>query len=66
LGRAQLPGARGRKPVDEAALAEALVALSRFAAAHGEALESVEVNPFMALPQGGMGVDAVILRRSRT
>ncbi|MBV1799948.1 acetate--CoA ligase family protein [Siccirubricoccus sp. G192] len=65
-GRALLQGARGRQPVDEGALAEALVALSRFAAAHGEALESVEVNPFMALPQGGMGVDAVILRRSRT
>lgn len=63
-GRALLEGARGRRPVDQAALAEAIVALSRFAAAHAATLESAEVNPFIALPQGGLGVDAVILRRA--
>ena len=47
--------------IDAGALADALVALSRFAEAHPGAA-SVEVNPFMALPQGGYGVDAVILR----
>jgi acyl-CoA synthetase (NDP forming) len=62
-GRALLEGARRRPPVDLAALAEAIVALSRFAAAQGEALESAEVNPFIALPAGGVGVDAVILPR---
>ena len=62
-GRALLEGARGRPPVDLAALADALVALSRFAVAHAETVESAEINPFIALPQGGMGVDAVILPR---
>jgi acyl-CoA synthetase (NDP forming) len=56
-----LDGARGRPRADLATLADALVALSRFAEAHPEAA-SVEVNPFIALPQGGYGVDAVILR----
>lgn len=56
-----LDGARGRPKVDLDALADALVALSRFAEAHPEAA-SVEINPFIALPRGGCGVDAVILR----
>jgi acyl-CoA synthetase (NDP forming) len=60
-GFALLDGARGRPKADLHALADALVALSRFAEAHPEA-QSVEVNPFIALPQGGYGVDAVILR----
>jgi acyl-CoA synthetase (NDP forming) len=61
-GRALLDGARGRPPVDKGAIADALVALSRFAAAHAEEVASVEVNPFVALPDGGLGLDAVILR----
>jgi acyl-CoA synthetase (NDP forming) len=60
-GFALLDGARGRPKADLGAIADALVALSRFAMAHPEAA-SVEVNPFIALPQGGYGVDAVILR----
>ena len=61
-GSALLQGARGRPAVDLDALADALVALSRFAVAHAEDVASVEINPFIALPQGGVGVDAVILR----
>jgi hypothetical protein len=61
-GRALLEGARGRPPVDKGAIADALVALSRFALAHAAEVASVEVNPFIALPGGGLGVDAVILR----
>ncbi len=60
-GHRLLAGARGRPAVDEGALAAALVALAGFALAHPE-VASVEVNPFIALPQGGFGVDAVILR----
>ncbi|MDB5373945.1 MAG: hypothetical protein JWP04_2587, partial [Belnapia sp.] len=56
-----LDGARGKPKADLGALAEALVALSRFAEAHPEAA-SIEVNPFIALPEGGHGLDAVILR----
>jgi succinyl-CoA synthetase beta subunit len=45
-----------------AALAEALAAMSRFAAAHRDRLTSVDVNPFVVLPagQGAMALDAVI------
>lgn len=56
-----LDGARGRPQADVGAIADALIALSRFAQAHPEAA-SVEINPFIALPEGGYGVDAVILR----
>ena len=48
--------------MDIDAIADALVALSRFAVAHADDLASVEINPFIALPKGGVGVDAVILR----
>jgi acyl-CoA synthetase (NDP forming) len=59
-GYALLAGARGRPPVDLDALADALVAMSRFAAAHAE-VTSAEINPFIALPQGGVAVDALIM-----
>ena len=55
-----LAGARGKPPADLDALADALVAMSRFAAAHPE-VASAEINPFIALPQGGVAVDALIL-----
>jgi acyl-CoA synthetase (NDP forming) len=55
-----LAGARGKPPADLDALADALVAMSRFAAAHPE-VASAEINPFVALPQGGVAVDALIL-----
>lgn len=61
-GHPLLSGARGREPVDEGAIAEALVALSRFAVAHADSVSDVEINPFIALPRGGFAVDAVILR----
>ncbi len=57
-----LTGARGKPPVDLERLAEAISAVSVFAAAHREEVASVEVNPFIALPKGGCAVDALILR----
>ena len=62
-GSALLRGVRGRPAADEDALADALVALSRFAVAQESSVESAEVNPFIALPRGGLGVDATIVRR---
>lgn len=61
--RAVLDGWRGAPPADIEALAEALVALSRFAAAAGDRLESVDINPFVALPKGkgAMALDAVLV-----
>ena len=59
-GFALLAGARGKPPVDLDALAQAIVALSRFGAAHPQ-VTSAEINPFIALPAGGVAVDALIL-----
>lgn len=55
-----LAGARGRPPADLDALADALVAMSRFGTTHPE-VASVEINPFIAMPKGGVAVDALIL-----
>jgi acyl-CoA synthetase (NDP forming) len=58
-----LEGARGRPPADLAALARALAQLSRFAAAQGPALRSLDINPFLVLPEGrgALALDAVIV-----
>ena len=65
-GARVLEGARGRPRCDIDALAAAVAALSRFAAAHAEVVESVDVNPFVVLPEGegGLAVDALIIERS--
>lgn len=61
-----LRGFRGAPEADETALAEAIVRLSRFAVAAGDALESVELNPFVVLPrgQGALALDAVLQLRT--
>jgi succinyl-CoA synthetase beta subunit len=60
---ALLRGYRGAPRADADALAAAIVRLSEFALAAGDALESVELNPFVVLPQGGgaLALDAVLL-----
>jgi acyl-CoA synthetase (NDP forming) len=55
-----LDGARGRPPLDVAAVAEAVAALSRFAAAHPEVAE-VEINPLLVRRRGVVGLDARIV-----
>jgi acyl-CoA synthetase (NDP forming) len=55
-----LEGARGRPALDLAAAAEAVAALSRFAAAHPEVAE-VEVNPLLVRHEGAVGLDARIV-----
>ena len=60
-GRRVLDGLRGRSPVDRGALAGALVALSRFAAAAGERLEAVDLNPVLALPDRAVALDALVV-----
>jgi acyl-CoA synthetase (NDP forming) len=59
-GFALLAGARGKPPADLDALADAIEAMSRFAAAHPD-VTSAEINPFIALPQGGVAVDALVM-----
>jgi acyl-CoA synthetase (NDP forming) len=52
-----LRGARGRSPLDVAAAASALAALSRVAATHPE-LAELEINPLLVLPAGALALDA--------
>ena len=63
-----LQGVRGRPRCDIAALAAAIAALSRFAVAHAETVDSVDVNPFVVLPEGegGLALDALIVGQSRS
>ena len=59
-GAPLLLGARGRAPVDIAALADMLSRLSAFADAAGPRLRSVDLNPVLAMPNGAFAVDAVV------
>ncbi|MFN0183171.1 MAG: acetate--CoA ligase family protein, partial [Aquabacterium sp.] len=62
-----LAGARGREPVDLDTLAANLVALSELAADAGDTLDSIDINPFMALPArlgGGCALDTVVVGRA--
>lgn len=64
--RQLLAGWRGAPPSDREALADALVKLSEFAAAHAHELAAVDINPLMVRAQG-LGcacLDAVIERRA--
>ena len=64
-GSALLKGARGQPAADLDALYQALAALSRFAYAKKEQIASVDINPFVIMPegQGCLALDAVIAMR---
>jgi hypothetical protein len=59
---------RGALPADIDALAAALARVSQFAAAHADAIESIDINPFLVLPkgQGAIALDALIVPRGRS
>jgi len=61
-----LEGVRGQPPADVDALARALAQLSVFAHANADALETLDVNPFIVLPrgEGAVAVDALIVPRA--
>jgi len=61
-GARLLGGVRGQPAADRGALARALAALSRLAAAHGDRLRSIEANPFLvrADGEGALALDAVV------
>ena len=61
-GAPLLTGARGRPPADIAALARMLARLSAFAVAAGPRLQSIDLNPVLAMPagQGAFALDAVV------
>jgi acetyltransferase len=63
---ALMDGYRGAGPLDREAVVAALVGLGQLAADMKDSIESVDINPFAALPrgEGGMALDGlVILRR---
>ncbi|MEM7500299.1 MAG: acetate--CoA ligase family protein, partial [Pseudomonadota bacterium] len=62
-GKALLEGARGAAPSDIVALSNAVARFSALAAALGDAVESVEINPLRALPEGCVALDALIVRK---
>jgi hypothetical protein len=63
-GAALLGGIRGRPAADVASLAACLYALADFAWQNAATLEEVDLNPIMALPQGCVIVDALIVGRA--
>jgi acetate---CoA ligase (ADP-forming) len=62
-----LEGYRGAPPRDAEAVADALVALGHIAVDLADVIESIDINPFVALPgrQGGLALDALIVLRRR-
>jgi len=60
-----LEGVRGRPPADVDALADALARLSVVAASLGDAVESIDVNPFLVRPkgQGAVALDGLVIPR---
>jgi len=60
-----LEGVRGRPPADLDALAAALARLSVIAAANADAIESIDINPFLvrAKGQGALALDALVIPR---
>lgn len=61
--RRVLDGMRGAPPSDVDALAESIARLSHFAASNKVGLQSVDINPFLVLPdgQGAIALDAVLV-----
>lgn len=62
-GFAMFAGVRGAPPSDVDALARLLSDLSRFAAAHADLIQSIDLNPVRVLPKGHgvMPLDALIV-----
>ncbi|HEX3929851.1 MAG TPA: acetate--CoA ligase family protein [Nocardioides sp.] len=65
-GYGLLSGARGKPARDVASLATALSRLSVFADEHRHDLDSIDLNPFLVMPEGAgsVAVDALVVRRS--
>ena len=64
-GVALLRGTRGRPPADIGALADALAALSRLAAARRDDFAAIDINPFLVRREGrgAVALDALIIPR---
>jgi acyl-CoA synthetase (NDP forming) len=62
-----LDGYRGAGPYDRKAVVKALVALSRIALDLGDVIESIDINPIVALPKGkgAIALDALVVLRGK-
>jgi acyl-CoA synthetase (NDP forming) len=60
-GAKLLEGYRGGAGLDIEAVVDAIVALGRLAIDLEDVIQSVDVNPFVALPRGGLALDALIV-----
>jgi acyl-CoA synthetase (NDP forming) len=60
-----LKGYRGSPACDDASVLKALIALGRLAHDLGDQLESIDINPFVALPagEGAVALDALVVLR---
>ncbi|MGE5302349.1 MAG: acetate--CoA ligase family protein [Alphaproteobacteria bacterium] len=65
VGYPLLSGARGRAPADVEALARSLSLLSAYADCFRDDLDSIDINPLVALPEGKgvIAVDALVVPR---
>jgi acyl-CoA synthetase (NDP forming) len=59
-----LRGFRGRPAADIDALSDVLQRLSKFAAANADRLETIDLNPVIALEKGVFALDAVLVART--
>jgi acyl-CoA synthetase (NDP forming) len=62
---AVLRGWRGAKAADVASVVDTLVALSRFAVANADTIDTIDINPFLVLPEheGAVALDAMVVTR---
>ncbi|MDR6289393.1 acyl-CoA synthetase (NDP forming) [Inquilinus ginsengisoli] len=61
--RPLLDGARGAPPADIDAMAQTTARFSALAAALGDLIETIDVNPILVLPRGAVAVDALVAAR---
>jgi acyl-CoA synthetase (NDP forming) len=64
-GAALLKGVRGRPPANVEAVVETAMRLSALAADLGDLIAEIDINPLMALPDGAIAVDALIIPRHK-
>ena len=62
-GFSLLNGARGSRPADLAALAQAIARVSVLAFRHGHEIASLEINPLLALPDRAVALDGLIVSK---
>jgi acyl-CoA synthetase (NDP forming) len=56
-----IDGYRGRAPKDKAALVRALIGLSHLVVDAGDRLDSIDINPFLLLEEGGVALDGLVV-----